>query len=388
MAQPFNQLSTYDQLFKINSQLNPFSPVLARQATQLQMEQQKQQQAAAQAAAAAQARTAAPAPVAAPAAAPAVAAPGSFDRGGVSPVGVLEPFNDWQRQGLSSLAENYTSPWAGKAMAAYDQARDYSAVPGQTAAMALPAIQNGMREMTDEDFNAGISRYMNPYQQEVINRTNATINEQGDIVRNRLMGRRAGSNSFGDSSSAIQLAEADRNVIRQVGDNTANLNYQGYNTAAGYTRDDFNQARNRDFQGAGMYNQTAGTQLQNLQSLSQLAGLGMQGNEMDVSNRQRNITNKLTAGTAIQDQNQKMLDAVRGEYGRQQGYDRQQLSDLASYLGTFTGGTSTGATEDSKTGLGKLGGAGLIGVGGLRDIYNSGGFGSTPWMNPDTGRFV
>jgi hypothetical protein len=376
---------TYEENLKLNNMRMPYAPARAWRVS-MEEEALRQQKDEAARAAAAQGGVSGMYGGAASSAAPAPGA-GAFDQGGVMPVGVLEPFNDWQKQAFEQMSTAYNSPWASKAMGAYDQALAYSGVPQQTAGMAVPAIQRGMREISDADVNTGIARYMNPYQQQVIDRTTARLNEQGDIVRNRLAGRRAGSSSFGDSSSAIQLAENDKNVLGQVADTTANLNYTGYNNAMGFARDDFNQARTRDFQGAGLFNQTAGTQLSNLNSLSQLANLGMAGNQMDVGNRQQNIKNILTAGTAVQDQNQKMLNAVQGEYGRMQGYDKQQLNDLASYLNAFTSSTSRGATPDSSNTLGKAGALGMLGV----DFYKNnfaGDSGSSAWLNPDTGRFV
>lgn len=290
----------------------------------------------------------------------------TYDQGGVAPVGVVEPFNAYQTQGLQQLATPFNSEYAPIAKQTYKDAVSYSAAPQQTTAMAIPAIQSGQQAFTDADFSAGLSRYSNPYQQQVIDRSISRINEQGDAVRNRLMAKMPGSRSFGTSSDAIQNSELDKNLLNQVGDTAASLNYAGSNNAASQATNQFNQDRARDFSAAGAYGATAGTQLNNVSSLASLANLGLQGNEERATNNERNINNMFTAGSVIQNQNQKLLDATQGDYQQMQGFDEAQLQDLAKFLSQFTSSEETGAQAASPTALGKLGGLGLTALGSYR----------------------
>lgn len=317
--------------------------------------------------------------------------------GGIAPVGVVEPFNDYQKQGIESLAtyappsptpdflngagQSYgTAVQAGQSIPISQQfatGKAYSDAAAGDLNSSNSQINQGTQDFTDADFANGLSRYYNPYQDQVINSTIARINDAGNIARNRLQAKAPGSKSFGTSADGIQGAQLDKNLIQQISDTAGNLAYQGYNTAAGYSRDDFNQARARNLQGAGQYTSNAGTAgtlgnnatsqgFEGFKTLDDLAGTGFAGNTAALNDANskfalatQGATNKISAGTAIQDQNQRLLDAVQQAKTGAQNYDKTQLEDLANFLAQFSGGTATGATATSSNTLGKLGGLGL-----------------------------
>lgn len=305
---------------------------------------------------------------------------------GVSPIGVIEPFNQYQNQGLSELANFAPQPTSQGYMignqAAYQKALGQAgnlpiaesfAAGSDLYNTANQQLRQGTREFGDSDFASGLARYYNPFQEQVIDRSVSRINEQGDMVRNRLMARAPGSKSFGASSGAIQMSELDKNLFGQVADTASSLGYQGYNTAAGYARDDFSQARNRNLTAAGQAGNMAANRMddgfQGFQGLQDLVNTGVNANDAywrnyqgNVDNAMLGIQNKIAAGGAIQNQNQRMLDAVQGEYGRMEGFDKSQLADLSEFLAPFLqSGTSIGEKAPTTNTLGKI--AGLANVG-------------------------
>lgn len=245
---------------------------------------------------------------------------------GVNPIGFIEPFNQYQRESLTALADQ-----AGGAGALYAQGNN-------AYASVNPAIASGMRGMTDGDFSSGVERYMNPYTQEVINRTLARQAELEAARRSELMGQQAvgRAGSFGSSSITTQLSDLAKNFISQNADTTAGLNYQGFTDAANQSVNQFNAERARDLQGANAY----------MNSGNQQIAAGRQG-----------IMDKLNAGTAIQSQNQRALDITGQEILAQRNLPFTRLDQLSGYLSSFLQtGTATGPQAGGLNTLGKLGG--------------------------------
>jgi len=207
--------------------------------------------------------------------------------------------------------------------------------------------------MTDADFQSGVNRYMNPYEDAVVQSTLGDINRSADVQRGQLASRQAGRRSFGDTSSALQSSELQRNLMSQIGQTTGNLRYQGFNNAAQMGTQQFNQERANEFQAAGGFG-----------NLSQLqAGMGntMRGNYLE------DLRNKLGAGGQIQNQNQRMLDVTAREiYGRRD-FPLTQLQNYGNLLGAFPTGATT--QQNGPTGLQQLGGLGMA-AGGLYNDWN------------------
>lgn len=257
---------------------------------------------------------------------------GTVAGGGVVPIGQVEGFNDYQKQGITALANPIT---AGD---------DYFSQAGSLFGAAAPNIQAGTRPMTDSDFNAGIARYMNPYQSNVVDAYKTQINSEADKARSRLMSSLAGRNSFGDSSSAIQLSELANNTQQNLSSGISQLLYSGYNDAVGNTTTQFNADKTRQLAG--------GT------SLGNLAATGFNLGNIARSNRMQDITNLLGAGSLIQNQNQRMLDAVNPDLKGVTNYPITNLAQLGQFLNMVPGGgNAVGAMDAQTNSMGKLGGA-------------------------------
>lgn len=255
-------------------------------------------------------------------------------QGGVSPVGVVEPFNNYQKSALTQLAQPLPA------------APDYG------------LVQRGTQQLGDSDYQAGISRYSNPYTQDVINSTIGTINNQAAQDRARLTGGNAGSRSFGSSSGAIQLAQLDKNTLKQIADSTANLNNQNYNQASANTVGQWNTERNRDLTGEGV--NIASTQARNNMSLG-------------------NTQNLFSAGGAIQNQNQQLLNVLQPQIQGATNYPTTSVTQLANFLNSFPG-SNVGITAPQPSTLSQVGGSlqglGLLGASGTFNGLFGGNSGS------------
>src|SRR5688572_15807369 len=130
-----------------------------------------------------------------------------YDNGGVATVGQIEPFNQFQRAALEGMGAPIT---AGNAE--LNTASTMAAQAGQPFNVG--------------QYNSLQQAFMNPYRQQVVDASIGTINDESARASNALtaaMGNRAarrGGMSFGDSASAIQLAENERNRLNTVANTT------------------------------------------------------------------------------------------------------------------------------------------------------------------------
>lgn len=301
--------------------------------------------------------------------------------GGVSPIGVIEPFNQYQLQGLTGLANmQYNRPSAmgfmNGAQSAYQQAlQSRPDINGmfnqgnQFYTQGGQAINQGLQGLTDQGFQQGISRYMNPYENEVVNRTLSDLGQQGDIARSKLTSgmSRPGSRSFGDTSGAMQLSNLAKDLFQQQGNTAAQLRYQGYNDATSNTLNQFNAEANRNIQGGqalgGLGGQRTNEGFQGLNALQNLVNTAATGNQMNWFNANQGNAlldkenqNKLAAGGAIQNQNQRLLDVVTGEQNALRNNDLTKLSQLAQLLGAFPNSSSGSGTSSQGGDVGNIAG--------------------------------
>jgi hypothetical protein len=209
---------------------------------------------------------------------------------GVMPIGVTEPFNKYQKTAFTALGEP-----------------DYS--------------------------KEGLAPYMNPYNDMVLNTTLDAINRQADINKSNILDNNSRLNSRAlGSGLATQLAQNDANTNRLVAETTANLGYQGYNSAI--------DLRN--------------------QALQQMLG----------------------AGSAIQQQNQNALNSTSPVTAYQMTPSYLQASLISPLFGAFPNNSQSTSTQvgstitDSSrqpTTISRLGGLGtsIFGSNGLSNIFGS-----------------
>lgn len=168
--------------------------------------------------------------------------------------------------------------------------------------------------------------YMNPFTDEVINRTGADMLRQQQEAQNLLGAQAQAAGAFGGSrfgvQSGVQAGEYDRNF----GDMAANLRMQGYDNAQNLAITDMNaKANNMATAAQGL--QGVGNNLGNVASsyqsmANQMFGQGITGLEQQQA-----------AAEAKRKEEQQVLDAARIQLLLNLGYGKDALTDYAGLFG-------------------------------------------------------
>lgn len=165
-----------------------------------------------------------------------------------------------------------------------------------------------------------IGAYMNPYTQEVIDRSMSDLERQRQTQQGADASRALAARAFGGSRQAVTDSLTNEAFARQAGDMASQLRYQGFNTALGAAQQDV-------------------TQQQALAQALQQAGYGA-------------LEGGLTAGGLQQDQRQRELDAQREQFYEPQNLQMQMLDFLTGIAsGVPQGSTSTGKASGGQFGL-------------------------------------
>jgi len=163
-----------------------------------------------------------------------------------------------------------------------------------------------------------IGQFMNPYTQEVIDRTGADIMRQAQIAQNQLGAQATAARAFGGSRQGVAEGTMMGDFARNFGDIAAQQRQQGFNTAL----------------------QAAQGQ-QNIQS--GLAGQGFGFGE-------RIGQQQFQQGQAQQLLNQALIDAARSQYSGFTGAPAASLSLPLAALGAGNMGQQT-QTDRTRSGL-------------------------------------
>lgn len=156
-------------------------------------------------------------------------------------------------------------------------------------------INAGTQRLTDDRFNEYLQRYMNPYQQQVVNSTTGEIQRNSDIRRNQLAAEANAAGAFGTDRQGVEYGMLNADTLRQIGDTTGNLLYAGFNNAANNALSQYGTESNNALQGASLGIQGAGTAgnlgaqrydqgFSTLQAQRDMADLGFRGNIANLNN--------------------------------------------------------------------------------------------------------
>jgi hypothetical protein len=260
-----------------------------------------------------------------------------------------QQFTD-QSKGMMDAVSNYNSkpfnPYTGQMVAGLGQgqqtAKDIAgANVGQSGGILDTAI-GGVNNAMSYD-GTDVSRYYNPYEQDVVQATGAYMDQglQQSLSQNNARATQAGA--FGGSRHGVADAEMMRNSGMDKAKMMADLRYQGYGDArnAGF------QNQQAQYQGAGL-----------------LAGLG---NEKQAS-WQRDADYMAKLGATDRDIEQMKLLAQRAEFDRGAAEELRRLQlELQTRQGILgatpitTNTNSTGSGSGSSTSFGASFGFGPTG---------------------------
>jgi hypothetical protein len=171
-------------------------------------------------------------------------------------------------------------------------------------------------------FQPSAAQYMNPYTEQVIERTQQDIARQQQVAQNQLGAQAQAAGAFGGSRHGVAQGVMAGEYGRMAGDIAAQQRQQGYN-----------QALDTAFRTAGI--QQAGA--------SGLAGLGGQLFGMGQQTQQA-ISGQGQFQRQLQ---QAMLDAAKNQFYGTAGAPLQGLGALSSVLSGITVPTSTSSTTST-----------------------------------------
>lgn len=250
------------------------------------------------------------------------------------PIGQMSGSANLVTQGVPLIGQGAQGLTAAQQMAnQYSQANMDQSMG--TLQQGIGALQ-GAAQMYDP---SNAQRFMNPYQQQVIDESIRQINRQGDISRQNLQAQATRAGAFGGSREGVQRAELERAISEQRNAAIVGGLSQGYNQASGQAQQAFEQQQGRQlaqaqgFQGiGGLFGQQALQQAQ----LGQGAA-GLQGN----------LSGQLAG-----------LAGMYGNLGSQQANIYGQQSQLGQGMAQGIGNLATqqfGIGRDMASGLGSIG---------------------------------
>lgn len=241
---------------------------------------------------------------------------------GVLPTGVVEPLNIVQREAISGIAAGV--PNLGFQRGAVDAFQQrLSESPSAT-----PFLQGGQQALgrSGELFNQGAQSFLpqvgqvtqqffNPFEEQVVNQTIADLNRNADLRQRNLRQQATGAGAFGGTGQAVAQAQIERDLGENIGRAAGQLRQQGFDTAQQRALQQLQNQRQAQFtagQGqAGLGSQQLGAGFRALGQLGDIAqqGINIRGQNIKdfLSERQA----QLGAGSVIQQQNQRLLDASR-----------------------------------------------------------------------------
>lgn len=308
------------------------------------------------------------------------------DESGQPIISGLQPYMQYQGDRVAQFAPlqqqaygaaQYLAP-AGQLGAATDIAT--------TAGLGALGTQYDPSRFRSRSFNAPgtAAGYMSPYMQNVVDVQQREAKRQADIAATARGAQAARAGAFGGSRQAIESAEANRNLQRQLGDIQATGLQSAYNQA----QQQFNAEQAARQAAAQLREQSrqfgAGLGMQGLQTGLQAAGqLGNIG-QQQFGQEQQAIQTQAGLGQQQQQRMQDILNTQYQDFLNFQNYPYKQLGFMSDMLrglpltqqsGTIYGPQPSAVQNLASLGLGAYGISSLFGKaeGGAVKSYADGG---------------
>ena len=268
------------------------------------------------------------------------------------------------RSGITDAAGGITGQVGGAqtgAAEATQRARAQTEMAGRdlrsAGQMGREAAQQGIAGLvgTGEEFDpAGIARFQDPFNQQVIEAQQEEIARLGEKQKQDARAQQIRAGAFGGSRGAIQEAEIGRNVLQQQAKTGAELRSQGFQQAASQAQQAFEQSQARRQQAAqltGSLGQAgAGT---GIQAAGQAGQLGISAEQL----AQRGALEGGQLGLSGQQGIGSLLGQA-GQMGMQAGRDIGSLAQQRGALGlqgTQAQAGLAGQRADIAQGMGQMG---------------------------------
>lgn len=198
----------------------------------------------------------------------------------------------------------------------------YAPAPAPT--YAQPAGQNvyGQAAGAYNQALAGpnVGQFFNPFQQQVVNNTMNDIGTAQQQAMGQLGAQATAANAYGGSRHGIAEGATNAAFIKQMGDTSANMNMQGWNSALGAAQGQ-----------QGMQSQLAGQ------------GFGF-GQQLGQQQQQQGLTQQAMM--------QQLIDAAKNQWAGYAGAPSNALTlPMAAVGGANMGQNSTTGTQTQQPGL-------------------------------------
>jgi hypothetical protein len=262
---------------------------------------------------------------------------------------VTQRMAPFQEDFLKKLFQDAQSVGAGRMPYAPQRSFGLSAEQQKAQSMAdsglgsyMPFLQQAQGAMTQAGAFAqpgAAQQFMNPYEDQVVQRTMSDIQKAGQQQQNQLSAQAANAGAFGGSRFAVGQAALGEANIQEQSRAAANIRQQGYQQAQQAAQN----AAQLQAQQAGMY----GT-------------LGGQAQQMGV----QDINTLLGIGGLTQQMGQQGLDFARQNALQQQSEPFQRLGFLSDlFRGVPSAQQTTTQTAPSPSMGSQLMGLGIAGLG-------------------------
>lgn len=218
---------------------------------------------------------------------------------------------------------------------------------------AAGVAQQGTTYQPRSFLQGNVQDYMNPYTNEVINRSVDDAGRAFQTNMNGISANAVGAGAFGGSRQGVAEGVAAAENARNVGDMSAQLRAQGFDTASGL----LNQDLARSMQGQQM----------RMDAGAQLGQIAQAGSDMNA----KNTTLAATLGEQQRQVQQSQLQEQYAKWKEQQDSDLRGINLRIAALGA----TPYGSTQ-SQTSTASGGGNGLMSLAG-------GALGLLPFMFSD-----
>jgi hypothetical protein len=276
----------------------------------------------------------------------------------------------WVQDAGQNTYNNYAVPDANQSYTPYTGQQVAPLTSTQNAAISaagnnLNAGQGALAQGVQNATNAGnytpsqvgtsysqdaVNAQLNPYTQNVINTTNATMQQQNQIANAANDGNATSQGAYGGDRNAVQDALTNQGYAMAMANTDASLNQSNYTNAQSQAL-----AQQQLQQQAQQSNQSAGLSAAGLANQSAM-DLGMLGS--DQSNvAAGNYATAMNAGSVEQQQQQNIDNVGINQYTTAQNWPLRQLSILEGALNQTPYSTSTTTQGSTNTAASALGGA-------------------------------
>jgi hypothetical protein len=239
-----------------------------------------------------------------------------------------------------SEAQRYSSGATQLGMGLLGEAYDLNrAVPG----MALSAAERGIAgfEGTGAEYDpSSVANYMNPYEQQVIDRAMQDVARSGQTQLNEARAQAVRSGAFGGARMGLAEAEIGRNILGEQARTASNLRQQGFESAAQRSQAAFEQAQGRQQAAASSIGQLGLSGAGQVASgIGQLANIGSSAGQLGQAGAGQLANMQTTAsqtGLAAAGQAAQIGSAV-GALGTDYGQLGQQAAGQQAQFGQGLG---------------------------------------------------